>query len=129
MSQDDEGTSTTLDHSSDSNEEDTSPPDYYNIWSLQNTANMQLIDSKFPGVQLLNERANKQQVGLADQRRIYTESKREWSLLQKATTKRSKNLSEAQLSNVRQKVRCVYLLLSNIFSHYVTKEINDRIKF
>ena len=31
MSQDDEGTSTTLDNSSDSNEEDMSPPDYYKI--------------------------------------------------------------------------------------------------
>ena len=81
MSQDVEGTSTTLDHSSDSNEEDTSQPDYYKIWSLQNAADMQLIDSKFPGVQLLNERANNQRVELADQRRIYDESKRKWSLL------------------------------------------------
>ena len=40
MSQDDEGTSTTLDHSSDSNEEDMSQPDYYKIWSLQNAADM-----------------------------------------------------------------------------------------
>ena len=60
------------------------PPDYYKIWSLQNATNIQLIDSKFPGVQLLNERANNQQVESADQRRIYDESKREWSLLQKA---------------------------------------------
>ena len=128
MSEDDEATITTLDHSSDSNDESMSPPDYYKIWSLQDAADSLLIDSKFPGVRLLNERANNQRVELADQRRINAESKREWSVLQKVSKKRSKNLSEAQLSNLR-KVRCVYLLLSNIFSHYVTKEINNQIKF
>ena len=112
-----------LDNSSESNDESVSTPDYYKIWSLQDAADSLLVDSKFPGVRLLNERANNQQVELTDRKRIYADSKREWSVLQKAATKRSKNLSEAQLSNLR-KVRFLYLLLSNIFSHYVMTEIN-----
>ncbi len=89
------------------NSEGASPafnPDYKKIWSLMDAAGCDNEDCKFAGIRMLASRANTQlnELSAYQKNAINKESKREWSMLQQETKRRTVNLSLSQRNNLKR---------------------------